>query len=606
MNEEIRTIGHKGGPQHGAGPIQLSADGKLLAVGCNDGVYVYAVDSLQQVAQVDASPVQLAFTPDGKRIVTGGIGTRLTLWEIASESSVWDIEATDKRSWVRSVDVSPDGKWIASGATDKTARVWDATTGDAICEFADHAGGNVFDVAFSSDSSKLATACFDGRSRVFDLDERKLLHSFEGFRERSGQHVYSNVFSDDGELIVSAAPEGGVLVWRTATGEVVCKCKNASDAVGALFLPGNKRVITSHYSGWVKLYDVESGKCLRTLQAHDGRTQNAALTPCGKTLVTTSMDAKIRLWDIETLTQKAEIDGHKSEITDLCYSSDGRHVATAHLYGGASLWDLQTETAIELPGYAMHAGRSVATSRSGALVAYDSDQHVYVYDAEKKERVAEFRRGHDETGIWWGQRLTFIGDDQKLAFASDRLFEERRPVVIWDVPTKRFERLVEVRPADLGHGVVAFSPDGTRAIMTLLEVSDRGTIVRLDREMPHVEFTITEEPTVFAISPDNQSLCAGHKNGTLRWLQMSDGAVDEEMPTLNAGSSIKSIAFSADGKHFAMCGEDGTSVWSIPAGEKLATTDHTGLLTPHPHDHEFAIASHSRIHLWRWESGDSD
>ena len=248
MTETIRTIGHKGGPQHGAGPIQLSADGKLLAVGCNDGVYVYDIGSFEPVARLDASPVQLAFTPDAKRIATGGIGDQLVLWEIATESKVWEITPKKDRI-VRSVDVSPDGKWIASGTIDNTARIWDAASGEAICEFDDHSGGNVFDVAFSRDSSKLATACFDGCSRVFDLEARKLLITFEGFRERSAGHVYSNVFSDDGELIVSTAPEAGALVWRTATGEVVCECKDAKDAVGALFLPGNKRVLTSHYTG---------------------------------------------------------------------------------------------------------------------------------------------------------------------------------------------------------------------------------------------------------------------------------------------------------------------------------------------------------------------
>ena len=57
---------------------------------------------------------------------------------------------------------------------------------------------------------------------------------------------------------------------------------------------------------------------------------------------------------------------------------------------------------------------------------------------------------------------------------ADRLFEKRRPIV-WEVATKRFERLVE-RPGDSGlaYGVVAFRPDGTRAIT----LSDRGTIVQ--------------------------------------------------------------------------------------------------------------------------------
>ena len=599
MRKKIRAIGHKGGPQHGAGPIQLSADGKLLAVGCNDGVYVYSVDSLEQVARLSVSPIQLAFTADGERIVTATIGDKAVLWEIATESKVWEI-TPNKGRIVRSVDASPDGIWIATGTIDNTARIWAAESGEVICEFGDHTGGNVFDVTFSRDSSKLATACFDGCSRVFDIKARKLLLTFEGMRERKANHVYSNVFSHDDEWMVTAAPAAGVLVWRSANSEVICECKDAKDAVGALFLPGNKRLLTSHYTGYVKLYDIESGKCLKTLQAHDGRTQNAALTPCGKTFVTTSMDAKIRLWDVETLTQLGEIDGHKSEITDLCYSAGGRYLATAHLYGGASLWDLETETSIELPYYAMHAGRSVAASRSGSLIAYDSDQHVYVYDAQPKERVAEFRRGHDETGIWWGQRLAFVGDDQRIAFASDRQFDERRPIVIWDVETKRLHRMVEVRSGNsgLGHSVVGFSPDGTLAV-TL--VGRDSTIVRLDREMPNVEFTLAEEPSVVAISPNNQSLCAGHENGTLGWRRTSDGAIDDQIPTLITGSAIRSIAFSADGKNIALSCEEETSVWGIHAGEKLATTDHTGRLTPHPRDHEFAIASKSQVHLWSWK-----
>ena len=591
----IRTIGHKGGPQHGAGPIQLSADGKLLAVGCNDGVYVYNVDSFAQVARLDVSPIQLAFTPDGKRIVTASIGDKAALWEVATESKVWEI-TPNKGRIVRSVDASPDGRWIATGTIDNTARIWDAESGEAICEFGNHTGGNVFDVAFSRDSSKLATACFDGCSRVYDIEAQRLLITFEGMRERKANHVYSNVFSSDDELIVTSAPAAGVLVWRAATGEVTCECKDARDAVGALILPGNKRLLTSHYTGYVKLYDVESGECLRTLQAHDGRTQNAALTPCGKTLVTTSMDARIRLWDVETLTQLGQLDGHKAEITDLCYSANGRYLATAHLYGGASLWDLQTETVTELPNYAMHAGRSVATSPSGALVAYDSDQHVFVYDAETKERVAEFRRGHGETGIWWGQRLTFLGE-HRLAFASDNLFEGKRPIVIWDVKTKRLDRMLEVA-TDQGHSVVAFSPDGTRAITFH---GKSGRIIQIDQDEPPVDFELSDEPTVLAIPPDNQSLCAGHENGALKWLRMPDGLVDDQIPTLNTGSSIRSIAFSADGKSIALSCEKETSVWSIPVGEKLATTRHTGLLTTHPRDNEFAIASKSQVYLWRWK-----
>ena len=78
------------------------------------------------------------------------------LWQIATESKVWEITPNQGRI-VRSVDASPDGRWIATGTIDNTTRIWAADSGEAICEFDDHTGGSVFDVAFSRDGLKLST-----------------------------------------------------------------------------------------------------------------------------------------------------------------------------------------------------------------------------------------------------------------------------------------------------------------------------------------------------------------------------------------------------------------------------------------------------------------
>src|SRR5690606_33028421 len=69
---------------------------------------------------------------------------------------------------VRSVAWSPDGTQLASGSTDHTARVWDATSGQALRALEGHTG-SVFSVAWSPDGTRLASGSYDGTVRVWGV-----------------------------------------------------------------------------------------------------------------------------------------------------------------------------------------------------------------------------------------------------------------------------------------------------------------------------------------------------------------------------------------------------------------------------------------------------
>jgi WD40 repeat protein len=71
---------------------------------------------------------------------------------------------------VVALDFSPDGRMLATGSTDKTVRLWNAATGEALDEPIDH-GGAVWGVAFA-DARTLVTGCRDGRVRLWDVPTR--------------------------------------------------------------------------------------------------------------------------------------------------------------------------------------------------------------------------------------------------------------------------------------------------------------------------------------------------------------------------------------------------------------------------------------------------
>ena len=92
----------------------------------------------------------VAFSPDGKQVVSGSHDETVRLWDAATGAALQRLEG--HTGWVSSVAFSPDGKQVVSGSDDKTVRLWDAATGAALHRLEGHTHtGSVSSVAFSPD-----------------------------------------------------------------------------------------------------------------------------------------------------------------------------------------------------------------------------------------------------------------------------------------------------------------------------------------------------------------------------------------------------------------------------------------------------------------------
>jgi len=116
--------------------------------------------------------------------------------------------------WVLAVAFSPDGKHIVSGSWDNTLRVWDAETGHTLFSLGDHISG-VRAVAYSPDGMRIASAGSDEKVRVWDANTGQQLLTLEGHKEEK-QCI---TFTLDGTRIISATSSNRVSVWDAGTGE---------------------------------------------------------------------------------------------------------------------------------------------------------------------------------------------------------------------------------------------------------------------------------------------------------------------------------------------------------------------------------------------------
>jgi WD40 repeat protein/membrane protease YdiL (CAAX protease family) len=273
----------------------------------------------------------LAISPDGKKIVTGGLDKRARLITLGTGQP---LGAPMAHQWtVHAVAFSPSGARVATGSDDDTARQWDADTGLPFGPPLAH-DESVLSVAYRPDGAQLVTGSDDHTARLWDAATGSLLHTFP---HRGG--VGNVAFAPNGNSILTGSDDMTAVLWDVSTGARLGRPLVHQDKIRALaFSPDGKNVVTGSADRTARVWEAASGLPKGLPLEHQAPINAAAYGPDNLTILTGSEDNTARLWDANTGRPLGPALGHHGAVHAVAFSPDGTVVLTTSEDHHARLW----------------------------------------------------------------------------------------------------------------------------------------------------------------------------------------------------------------------------------------------------------------------------
>jgi WD40 repeat protein len=377
-------------PHESVSDVAFSPDGRLLAgtSSWERQMCVWNVATGQLLGKDlqghSESPSSVRFLPGDRRLASAGDDGTIRIWNVAEAKEERVIahprDANSQRiRWIRAMDVSPDGRFIASSSLDDTVRVWETDTGREVYRLPGHGQlGGRRSVRFTPDNERLVSWGDDMQVNIWDVRTGKAVNEYRA--QPSGVKLPNRddlgdpfgagegVFRLDGGMISADASRllvrgGQTYIFDVPTGKELARFERTVGAnTGLAISPDNSYTIalswgpgreiqlqgggvlfTAAKNHLVHLRALADGKLVSETKLPEGGIGVAAFSPDSRRVAITIDDdnPRVLILQVPELKEVARIEGLRGRAGAIEFSRSGKLLAVADADTSIVVYDLE-------------------------------------------------------------------------------------------------------------------------------------------------------------------------------------------------------------------------------------------------------------------------